>query len=101
MDWGALSRLYPEAAILIIAGVLGLKALLIFKSIVEKIDQQHHDALDKLTASINKNTKSNQELIRASREQTAASKEVHLFMQKLNGRLPRITKEAIKQHDGE
>lgn len=101
MDWGSLSRLAPEAIILIIVGYFAVKALKIFQAIVDKIDTQHHDALSKLSESIDRNTASNRQLIAASKEQTKASKEVKLFMQNLNGRLTKATQQTIKEHDNE
>lgn len=97
MDWSSLSRLIPEAIILIVAGYFTLKGISIFKSIVDKIDEQHHNALMNLSRSIEKSVKSNAELVKASKEQTKASREVLAFMQNLNGKLSKVTKQVISE----
>lgn len=101
MDWQSLSRLGPEIAVLIVVGYFALKGISIFKDIVDKIDEQHRDALSKLSKSIDKNTKSNDALIKASREQTKASKDVHDFMKNLNGKLTHITNQTIREQNVE
>ncbi len=98
MDWDSLSRLIPEAVILIVAGYFTLKGISIFQSIVNKIDEQHHDALSKLSQSIDRNTESNNNLVRVGREQKKASQEVLIFMKNLNGKLSKATKQAIDEN---
>lgn len=99
MDWSSVSRLVPEVGVLVVAGYFALKGISIFKDIVDRIDKQHHDALSKLSSSIDKNTSSNDALIKASREQTKASKDVHEFMKNLNGKLTTITNQTIKEQN--
>lgn len=97
MDWSSLSRLIPEAIILIVAGYFTLKGISIFKAIVDKIDEQHHSALSKLSESIDKNTESNNVLIKVGREQKKASTEVLTFMKNLNGKLSKATIKTMQE----
>lgn len=99
MDWSSLGRLIPEAIILIVAGYFTLKGIGIFQSIVNKIDEQHHNALSKLADSIDKNTESNNVLIKVGMEQKKASHEVLTFMKNLNGKVAKITKQAMDERN--
>lgn len=96
MDWSSISRLIPELGVLIVVGYFAFKGIAIFRDIIDKIDQSHHDALTKLSDSIDKNTNSNTELIKSSKEQTAASREVTKFMKNLNGKLEKAVNKTIK-----
>ena len=100
MDWSSVSRLIPELGVLVVVGYFAFKGIGIFRDIIDKIDQNHHDALAKLADSIDKNTSSNKELIKSSKEQTAASREVTIFMKNLNGKLEKAVKKTIKDSGG-
>lgn len=91
MDWID-PRLLPEAAVLSIAGYFALRCLQIFRDIVNKMSEEQKDSLHELSNAIHKNTESNKELMKASKEQ-------HQFMKNLNGRLTGATKQTIKEHE--
>lgn len=84
-------RLLPEVAVLAVVGYYGLKALSIFKDIVDKMDKEHQASLHELSKAIEKNTESNRELIKASKQQ-------HNFLKNMNGKLTGAVKATIKEH---
>lgn len=88
MDWGSLSRLIPEVAILIVVGYFALKGVSIFREIVDKIDSEHHNALKKLSKSIDLNTKATKSADEYLRERNGRDNEMHSLnikaMQNLN-----------------
>lgn len=90
MDWID-PRLLPEAAVLSIAGYFALRCLQIFKQIVDKMSNEQRESLHELSKAIEKNTESNEALMKASKEQ-------HAFMRNLNGKLTGATKATIKEH---
>lgn len=92
MDWAAVSRFAPEAAVLTIAGYFALRSLQIFSGIVDKMSREQKTSLNKLSKAIDKNTESNKELMKASKEQ-------HQFMRNLNGKLEKATRQAIKENE--
>lgn len=92
MDLPSLARFAPEAAVLAIAGYFAVRCLVIFKDIVDNINSEQKTSLDKLSKAIDKNTKSNEELMKASKQQ-------HQFMVNLNGKLTTATKQTIKENE--
>lgn len=91
MDWID-PRLLPEAAVLTIAGYFALKCLIIFRDIVNKMSNEQKESLHELSRAIQKNTASNEELMKASKEQ-------HQFMKNLNGKLTKATKQTLEEHE--
>lgn len=92
MDIPELSRFAPEAAVLAIAGYFALRCLVIFRDIVDKMSNEQKQSLHELSKAIEKNTESNKELMKASKEQ-------HQFMKNLNGKLTGATKATIRENE--
>lgn len=90
MDWID-PRLLPEAAVLSIAGYFALRCLQIFRDIVNKMSNEQKESLHELSKAIEKNTESNKQLVKASKEQ-------HTFMKNLNGKLTGATRATIKEN---
>ena len=94
MDWLDPSRFIPEVGVLTVVGFFSLKAINIFKDIVNTMERKNQKSFNKLSKAIDRNTESNKELLMASKEQ-------HDFMKNLNGRLVRATKNTIKERKSE
>lgn len=90
MDWID-PRLLPEAAVLSIAGYFAVRCLQIFRDIVNKMSEEQKQSLHELAKAIEKNTESNQALIKASKQQ-------HDFLKNMNGKLTGAVKATIKEH---
>lgn len=91
MDWID-PRLLPEAAVLSIAGYFALRCLQIFRDIVNKMSDEQKTSLHELSKAIEKNTESNQQLVKAARQQ-------HDFLKNMNGKLTGAVKATIKEHE--
>lgn len=92
MDWSALSRFTPEVAVLAVGGYYSLQAIKMFKEILDSQEKKSQKSYNKLSKAIDKNTESNKELIKASKEQ-------HDFMKNLNGKLTKATSQTIREHE--
>lgn len=77
------------SALGVLATCVGLMAWVVKKVLgdVSPALEKHSRSADGLKHAVDKNTESNEELL--------------LFMKKLNGRLPKLVEEKIKQAEGE
>lgn len=82
-QWASLSRFAPEVALVGVIGVFSIKALKLFVEYIEKRDVEQQKVLNKLSKSVDKNTK--------------ATEHLNTFMEGLNGKLVKSVKETIRE----
>lgn len=96
MDWSNLSRLAPEVGVLAIVGYFAIRGIGIFKDIVDKIDAEHHDALGKLSKSMDRVAASQDRVAAVTTLNTKAIKAADQYLRERNGRDGEIHGEQIK-----
>lgn len=93
MDWAGISRLAPEAGILVIAGWFSFKQSKLHQETIERIDDRHHEALDKLSDAIEKKlTPAVEKVSEESKINTEVTKELKNYLVNLNGELRSVAR---------